>query len=176
MTRFGLGWLAESVRHRGGLRNALLAGALAWSCGSGPAEPSPEGIRIRVQVSGGLAAADYAYVVDGQAGAVVGERCASLCNFKPGDVLLPLSPAQILNLSSMLVDAGILEYDRKDFGTQCCDQFHFALEYRNGSVERSVRGSSEALPAALARAIATLNRLLEQSAPVISALRTQPGF
>lgn len=163
-------------RRRASRASALLASTLAWGCLSSPTAPAAaDEIRIRVEVSGGLAAADYAYIVDGSAGAVVGERCVSLCSFKAGEVLLPLSADQIINLSRMLVDAGILDADHRDFGTQCCDQFYFVLEYREGNVERSVRGSSEALPPAIARAIATLNRLLEGRAPVIVAFHTRPA-
>ena len=129
------------------LVSGLLLAAACGSSGLGP-EP-PESVRIHLEVTGGLAGVDYALTVNGAEGVVRGERCVSGCDFAGGDVLLRVSSDQIRSLSEMLLDGGLMQLDRSDYGTQCCDQFHYALEYRDDERERSVRGSSEALPEAI---------------------------
>ena len=155
---------------------ALVSGLLlAAGCGfTGLGPEHTEGVRIRLEVTGGFAGVDYAFTVDGSEGVVRGERCVSGCDFVAGDVLLPISPAQIGNLSQMLLDAGLMQLDHIDYGTQCCDQFHYALDYRDDARERSVRGSSEALPETIRAVLGALQPLAQGVAPLIVAFDSQP--
>lgn len=155
---------------------ALVSGLLlAAGCGTSGLGPEPtETVSIRLEVTGGLEGVDYAFTVDGSKGVVRGERCVSGCDFVAGDVLLPISPAQIGNLSQMLLDAGLMQLDHIDYGTQCCDQFHYALDYRDDARERSVRGSSEALPETIRAVLGVLHHLAQGVAPLIVAFDSQP--
>ncbi len=152
----------------------LFVGSLVASCGLDPVGPFAGPVLIRVEVSGGFAGADYAFRVDGDAGAVVGERCVQLCQFTRGDFLTILTPTQVASLSRMMVDAGILDLDREDYGTQCCDQFHFTVTYRDGSTEQSVRGSSGVLPPDIDAAIGTLLRLAGGAQAITVVMGTAP--
>ena len=158
------------------LRSALVSSVLlAAGCGSSGLGPEPtESVRIHLEVTGGLAGVDYAFTVDGSEGVVQGERCVSGCEFVAGDVLLRISPDQVGNLSEMLLNAGLMQLDRSDYGTECCDQFHYALEYRDDSRERSVRGSSEALPETIRAVLGVLHHLAQGFAPLIVAFDSQP--
>jgi hypothetical protein len=148
----------------------LAAGCEGSSLGPGDSQE----VSIRLEVTGGFAGVDYAFTVDGAEGVVRAERCVHGCDFQGGDILLHVSPAQVENLSRMLLDAGLMQADRSDYGIQCCDQLHFDLEYRDAHRQRSVRGSSQVLPGELSRALAILNHLSRGWAPVIVAFDTGP--
>jgi len=165
------------IMHTNYVRSAALVSSflLAAACGSSGLGPEPtESVTIRLEVTGGLAGVDYAFTVDGSEGFVQGEICVSGCEFVAGDVLLHLSSDQIRNLSEMLLDAGLMQLERNDYGTQCCDQFHYALEYRDDARERSVRGSSEALPETIRAVLGVLHHLAQGVAPLIVAFDSQP--
>jgi hypothetical protein len=159
------------------VRSAALVSCflLAVGCGSSGLGPEPtESVSIHLEVTGGLAGVDYAFTVDGSEGVVRGERCVSGCDFLGGDVLLQISSDQIRNLSEMLLDAGLMQLDQSDYGTQCCDQFHYALEYRDDERERNVQGSSEALPGTIRSVLGVLHHLAQGVAPLIVAFDSQP--
>jgi hypothetical protein len=118
------------------------------------------GLTIELAVSGGLAGADYAVVVDGGASALRGVRCERLCDFEDGAVLRSLTRAELDDLSRAFVAAGILELGDRDFGEQCCDQFHFQLAYSESRGAAAVRGSSEVLPGELNQAIRRILALI----------------
>lgn len=133
----------------------------------------PEGeLRITLEVSGGLAGVDYAFSMDGEDGVVLAERCVSGCDFEEGDTLLVLTPRHVEDLAGMIADAGLLQLDREDYGTQCCDQFHYRLQYTDEARQRTVMGSSEALPEDIRNAIATFANLAGGVVPVIVDFNT----
>jgi len=139
-----------------------------------PVGPQAERIYIEVQVSGGIASADYAYAVDGDESVVRGITCNSGCDFEPGETIAQLTPAQVLYLADLLTDAGIVGHDGVDFGVECCDQFYYAIGYRDGDRESSVMGSSGALPDGLAGAAGELDLLLRSVLPIIIDWNSQP--
>lgn len=152
----------QSFIQRAGLAGCASVGLLTvGACGSDPVAPEPEDIYIEVHVTGGLAAVDFSYAVDGAALEARGITCSSVCDFEPGEVLVHLTPAQVVYFADLLVDAGIWSHDGTDFGEQCCDQFHYTIEYRDGERESSVRGSAGSLPGALAAAVAQLDLLVQ---------------
>ena len=159
------------------VRSAALVSSLLLvaGCGSSGLGPEPtESVRIHLEVTGGLAGVDYAFTVDGSEGVVRGERCVSGCDFDAGDVLLQISSDQIRNLSEMLLDAGLMQLDQNDYGTQCCDQFHYDLDYRDDERERHLQGSSEALPETIRAVMGVLHHLAQGVAPLIVAFDSQP--
>ena len=158
------------------LVGSVAAGLLASvGCGSDdPVAPQVEHIYIEVQVSGGIAGVDYAYAVDGAESVARGITCTSGCDFEPGEVIAQQTPAQVLYFADLLNDAGIVGHDGTDFGYECCDQFYYAIGYRDGDRESSVRGSSGALPHDLAGAVAELDLLLRGVLPIIIDWNARP--
>ncbi len=130
---------------------------------------------IRLQVSGGLAGADYAVFLDGESGRLVGESCANLCDFHAGETLQTLSWAQVEYLEGLFVEAGVTSLADEDYGTECCDQFHYAVRFREGTAEHRFQGSSEALPRGLRDAVATLQGMASGVLPIVVDPQTTPG-
>jgi len=164
-----------------GAAGALLLPVLVWgasACGSGdPVGPlEPGEVRIELGVSGGIAGAAYAVRLDGSSGRLEGVACERLCGFEPGEVILTLTEDQVLYLAGLFRDAGIHGLDGRDFGTECCDQFHYVVTYEDGDGRSTVRGSSEALPARLREAVGALHRLLSGVRPVVVDFDTRPGW
>ena len=158
-----------------GLACLVTVGLLAaGGCESDPVAPQAEHIYIEVQVSGGIAGVDYAYAVDGAESVARGITCTSGCDFGPGEVIAQLTLAQVLYFADLLDDAGIVGHNGKDFGDECCDQFYYAIGYRDGERESSVRGSSGALPHGLAGAVAELDLLLRGVLPIIIDWNARP--
>jgi hypothetical protein len=129
---------------------------------------------IRLHVSGGFAGADYTVVLDGKARTLTGESCVSLCDFSEGEILQSLTVGQVDYVWALFQEANILALDGIDFGEQCCDQFHFDVEYRDPRGRSSVRGSSEALPRDLRVAVATLQGMVAGTLPIIVDFATDP--
>ncbi len=165
------------MRRQLGVGRTWFAVGLVAAVGCGfdhPLAPQPEDVYIEVQVSGGIASVDYAYAVDGAESEVRGIACSSGCDFEAGEVIAQLTPAQVLHLAESLAVAGIVRHDGVDFGDQCCDQFYYAIGYRDGDRESSVRGSSGALPQELAGAVAELDLLLHGVLPIVIDWDSQP--
>ncbi len=154
--------------------------AVGTACGSDPEGPDrtdpqlAKDIYIEVHVTGGFAGVDFTYAVDGSAGLALGLSCERICDFEPGRVFTYLSSAQVLQLSEMLRQAGIQGYAGTDFGTECCDQFHYRIVYRDGDGESTVTGSSGALPEELGLAVARLDLLVQGIAPIIVDFDSRP--
>jgi len=159
------------VRHAGAVG---IAAAAMLGCGSDPVGPQAGDIYIEVHVTGGFAAVDYTYAVVGSSSEVRGIACERACEFEPGDVLADLTPAQVLYYAELLTDAGIHRHTGTDFGDQCCDQFYYAVEYREGERGSTVRGATGSLPGDLSRAIGELHQLLSGVLPVIIAWQSGP--
>jgi hypothetical protein len=121
-----------------------------------------------------LAGVDYAIFVDGTAGTIVGESCSAGCDFESGQILRALSAEQVSHLTNLFLAAGVHALDGRDFGIQCCDQFHYDLTFEDAGGSSAVRGSSEALPADLRHAIGELLVLVSGSAR--TAVRPPIGY
>lgn len=146
------------------------------ACGSDSVSPlQAHDVYVEVRVTGGFAAADFSFAVDGEAGAVRGISCVSLCDFQPGEVIAHLTPAQVMALSARLREAGIMDHDGTDFGDQCCDQFFYTIRFRQGESDARVSGSSGALPQALSDAVADFHQLLHGVFPLIVDFDNGPG-
>ena len=148
---------------------------LVQACLQDPLSLSGGGdMEIRLRVTGGLAGADYSILLDGDAGSLVGESCINLCDFDQGDVLQVLVREQVDYIWSLFEEANIHGLDGEDFGTQCCDQFHFDLRYSDTRGRSEVKGSSEALPQALKVAVGTLQGMASGTLPIIVDFETSP--
>lgn len=132
-------------------------------------------MQILLHVTGGFAGADYTVLLDGKARSFVGVRCVSLCDFDDGETLQSLTEDQVMYVWNLFSDANIHALDGEDFGVQCCDQFYFALDYRDGEGRSRVRGSSEVLPAELKTALATVQGLASGILPIIVDFDTDPS-
>jgi hypothetical protein len=153
---------------------ALLCG-FALACTHDPLGlDSGEGMRLHLEVSGGLAGVGYTVVLNGSSGVLKGESCSSGCDFGAGDVLQILAEEEVEYIWSLFQEAAIHFLDGRDFGVQCCDQFHYDLSYEDSQGTSAIRGSSEALPSALRVAVATVHGLVGGTLPLIVDLSTHP--
>lgn len=134
------------------------------------------GMEIRLHVSGGFAGANYTVVLDGSARALVGESCVNLCDFQAGETLQYLTSEQVDYVWNLFQDAVVLALDGEDFGTQCCDQFYFDLDYSDPRGRSRVKGSSGALPQALNMALGTVQGMVTGTLPLIVNFQTDPSF
>ncbi|HSM60854.1 MAG TPA: hypothetical protein VK849_08665 [Longimicrobiales bacterium] len=149
---------------------ALLALAVALGCQAsfailGPV--TPEEVTITLEVSGGFAGVQYSFVVDGAAGVVRGVSCGAFCDFEPGEVILAVSDAQVAELGRRLDQAGVMRLDGRDFGTRCCDDFHYALTYERGGRTARLTGDGALLPPAVADALGLLGGLRHRTLPIL---------
>lgn len=157
-------------------RIGLVAMTALLGCQSDPTGPEvgAESVYIEVHVTGGFAGVDYTYAIAGEALELRGIACVSVCDFEPGERLEELTPAQVLYFTRLLTDAGIHEYDGSDFGDECCDQFHYAVELREGGRESTVTGATGTLPEDLSRAIGETQELLSGRLPILIQWESTP--
>lgn len=149
---------------------------LIQACIEDPVSVSGDGdLEVRLHVSGGFAGADYAVFLDGATRSLVGEFCVNLCDFAEGEVLQSLTPDQVAYVRAQFQEANIHALDGEDFGVQCCDQFHFDVEYRDSRGRSRVQGSSEVLPLELKVAIGTVLGMVSGTLPVIVDFDTAPA-
>jgi len=126
---------------------------------------------VLVEVSGGIAAADFAYV-HASPGVLIGVRCRALCDFAAGDTLFVLSGLQSERLAQALYDSGAWQVDGlEDFGVPCCDQFAYRMTFTDESRQGVVLGTAESLPDGYVR----LARLLEGFRRGIAPILVQDG-
>ena len=145
---------------------ALLLGAGSAGCDDAPTAPAAGDERIEVEVTGGIAAADYAYRVD--TGAVTGIACHMLCDFAPGDTLWILTPAQRLALAGAVDSSGLPAWTGpEDSGTQCCDQFHYRVTWSWEGRVRTFGGTEGLLPEPLRALVRTLQLLRRATPPLV---------
>lgn len=122
---------------------------------------------VRVQVTGGIAGADYTYEVSSQ-GHVTGVACVNLCAFAAGDTLHHLTPAQRRAFLDGLNASGLPTSGRPvDFETECCDRFTYRVVYTSGREVRSFSGGIENFPRPLQVLVRALQRYYEGAPPVI---------
>ncbi len=145
---------------------ALFVGA----CDGVAGPPLSSGMRVEVQVSGGIAGVDYSFEIVGGERVVRGLHCTHLCDFDAGEILLPLSVAQVQALAADLEDTGLLEMDGANFGTQCCDDFHYVVSFSSGVRSATVEGDGQLLPTDLG---VLVNRMVAMSQGTVPALVDQ---
>lgn len=147
----------------------LFSGCLQDSTGpAGFQEPI-----IRLAVTGGIAGVDYQILVDGPRREVVGERCVNGCAFQEGELLHGLTREQARYLAELFRGAGIHQLAGTDFGTQCCDQFHYQITYSDGEGVSALGGSSETLPPDLRQAVATVAAYAQGVVPAVVAMASE---
>ena len=146
--------------------SALLLAAGCAGCDDQPSAPATDLERIEVDVTGGIAAADYAYLVEG--GAVTGAACRSLCDFAAGDTLLLLTPAQRRALADAVDGSGLPGWTGpEESGTQCCDQFHYRVTWTWGTRVRTFGGTDGLLPEPFRELVRSLQLLRRAIPPVV---------
>lgn len=150
---------------------AATASALAGTACEGISDPPlPSGVRVQVEVTGGFAGVDFSFEILGAEGVVRGVSCGNGCDFTAGQTLLPLSPVQIRTLAADLEDTGILEMDGQNFGTQCCDDFHYVVTYQSGFRTATIEGDGQRLPADL---LPLVHRMVGMAQGMVPALVDQ---
>lgn len=129
------------------LLSCVLAAGAADRCVVTTAPDGGGNVRIVLAVSGGLAGVDWQVTVDGRDGRVVGDRCRAgiACDWQPGEVLASVDDRAIRGLAHRFFEADFFR-DDAEYGTECCDQFDYALTYRDSDDERTVTGSDGTLP------------------------------
>lgn len=138
-------------------------GALAAlsACSGSPTEPTlASEVLITLHVTGGIAAADYEFTLDGKRSAFVGGPCTRLCDWTDGDVLGEIPEAQVLQLARRFVRSGLLDLEPGDYGDECCDQFHYRILYRDRDDGLMVEGAGARLPVAARDAADALQRAM----------------
>lgn len=156
------------------------ARTVAWLCMVGLvgcASSDPLGpivtdeVTITLAVSGGLIGQSYAFRVDGEALEVVGVRCDAHCDFEEGQLIVPVSAAQVSDLARRLEAAGVFLH-AGNHGSDCCDQIGYDLSYTRGSRTARIQGTDQTLPAALATAMGHVAVLSRGRVPMLVAQDT----
>ena len=119
---------------------------LVAACNESATEPDPSDALIMLDTTGGFAGVDHAVLIDGPASEVRGERCVSFCDWEDGDLLARVTPEAVRELERKFDEIDFLEGEDEDFGDECCDQFHYELEFKRRGESRTIEGSSEKLP------------------------------
>ena len=132
--------------------------------------PLAAGVRVELEVSGGIAGVDFGFEVLGGQRVVRGLYCNNGCDFEAGEVLLPLSVVQIRSLAEDMEATGILELNGTDFGARCCDDFHYVLSYASGTRVSAVEGDGQQLPADMARIVGRLRAMARGTVPAVMDL------
>ena len=154
----------------------LVAAICSVGCGNSLFVPVPvEDVTITLAVSGGFAGMSWSIVVDGADREVRGGACGNFCDWSPGDVLMAISEEQVAALAQALDDAGVPGIEGHDYGTGCCDFFHYDLGYQRGPRLHGFRGTEDRLPAALAEAVRQIAALGQGRVPMIVAEDTDEG-
>lgn len=156
-----------SIR-RGGRPLALLlcglAALAADRCAVATAPTSGGNVRIVLAVTGGLAGVDWQVTIDGRDGRITGDRCRDrvACDWEPGDLLATVSEEAVRGLADRFFETGFFRGDA-NHGTQCCDQFDYALTYRDSDDRRTVTGSDGTLPRAVRDLIGEVTAFVEEA-------------
>jgi hypothetical protein len=146
---------------------ALLALAVA-ACSASLVTPGLDTIggTLTLKVSGGLAGVDYAFHVTPD-GEVVGDHCAVMCTFQPGDTLRVLTTAQRATLADLVDASGIAGLDADiEYPAACCDYVSYELTWSAANVSRTVEGPDATMPVEMADLVHAMTQLTETSSPV----------
>jgi hypothetical protein len=146
---------------------------LLLGCGSGsPLQPvEAEDVSIELQVSGGIAGGGYHLVVDGAARRITWS-CDRICPGAPEGEELPVSAELVEELGEAFERAGVFDLDGTDFGTQCCDQFHVEVTYRNDARSSRLSGTESLLPPEMQWPLGLLRQLAYGVVPMIVSPET----
>lgn len=139
---------------------ALILALAAAACDTTPTAPgqSIQGT-LSLTVTGGVAGADLAFHVT-QDGAVVGDRCTSLCSFEAGDTIRVLSETERADLGDLVVASGIAGLDADvEYPGACCDYFVYELTFSSADVTRTVKGPDATMPPEMADLVQTVAAL-----------------
>jgi hypothetical protein len=151
------------------MKKALLLAALlgAAACDDGATDIVIEYLppSVRVEVSGGLAGIDYAFVHTSEH-VLFGVRCGAFCDFESGDTLHVLTELQAGLVDAALADAG-RTVGAHDFGVPCCDMIEYRLTFQDGPEVGTVRGTGETLPDAYHRLVTLLDGLHRGVVPIL---------
>lgn len=152
---------------------AVLPVAGAQGCGGHTApEPAADAriggaaeVRIELAVSGGIAGTEWAVTIDGARGVVVGDRCRGPvgCDWADGETLATVDEEALLALARRFAAEGFFDLERTDYGSQCCDQFDYALGYSDAERGRTVRGSDGTLPASVMRLVGAVRSFVDEA-------------
>ena len=123
-------------------------------------------ITITLAVSGGFIGQSYEFVVDGEALEVVGVRCEAHCTFDEGELIIPVSAAQVTDLARRLEEADVFRH-AGDHGDDCCDQIGYDLRYTKDGRTARVQGTDQTIPSALATAIRHIAGLSRGRLPML---------
>ncbi len=124
---------------------------------------------VLVEVSGGIAGADFAYVHTSP-GVLIGVRCRALCDFAPGDTLWVLSELQSERLAQVLHDSGAWQVDGlRDYGVPCCDQLVYRMSFSDEGRDGVILGTAESLPEGYGRLVRILEGFRRGIAPILVA-------
>ena len=145
----------------------FLAALVMLACNGITGPPLSDGVRVEVQVSGGIAGVAYSFEVSGRDRLVRGLTCTNGCDFVAGETLLPVSVVQVQDLAQRIEDTGILDMDGTNFGAPCCDDFEFVVIYETGGESATIQGSSQALPPDLRAVVETLLAMANGTVPVV---------
>jgi hypothetical protein len=140
----------------------LIAGLLA-GCSSSTGPGPVDEIEISLRVSGGIAYREYGYRIAGSSDEIVGLECQSLCDWELGETLASVSSNEIRALATRFISDGFLEVEEEDYGEQCCDQLHYVLAYHDARSDKTVRGSSQAVPEAVNQLAIAVMRFVEEA-------------
>lgn len=146
---------------------ALLAAAAACDSSATNVAIDYREPSVLVEVSGGIAGADFSYVHTSP-GVMIGVRCHALCDFTPGDTLFVLSGLQSERLAQVLNESGAWQVEgTEDFGVPCCDQFAYRMTFTDEGREGVVQGTGESLPEGYGRLVRILEGFRGGIAPIL---------
>jgi hypothetical protein len=153
----------------------LILPALA-GCDSSPAAPVPAtDVEIRLHVTGGIAGVDFAILVDGSSGSVLGESCTNGCDFQAGETVMEVGHERVAGWADRLLAAGLRELNGTDYGNECCDRFQVELEYADALSEAAVRGTLDLMPEGIQTVVAELSGLVQGTLPVLIDWEADPS-
>lgn len=162
---------------RYGIVLTTIIGATAlFGCGDtifGPIDPDE--VTILMNVTGGFAGVDYSFEVDGESGEVRGVMCSNGCAFQPGQLLERLSRDAVGDLALRFENAGALQFDGLDFGTECCDHFVYTVTYEHAGGTSTMTGTASRMPAALSVAVTDVAALIHGQKAALVRMESTPA-
>ncbi len=148
---------------------------MGWLCtvalvGCGSSSPFgpivTDDVSITLAVSGGFVGQSYEFRVDGEALEVVGVRCEAHCTFEEGELIVPVSGAQVTDLARRLEGAEVFSR-AGNYGGDCCDQVGYDLTYTRGGRTARIQGTDQTIPPALAAVLGHLATLATGRVPML---------
>jgi hypothetical protein len=129
---------------------------------------------IRMRVTEGMPAVDFAVVLDGPTATLWGEQCEKGCSFQPGETLQSLHPQQVWFISALFLEAEVHRMKELDLGPGCYGELYVEVIYRYEGGEGSFRGCTTKLPQALQAAVGAFQGLLDGRLPLVVDPQARP--